>query len=358
MACRGLGGRGLGQQRSRAATVRRWYLGSCDRGLDAGQRPNLEEALNAITTERTDVPVQGISAALAELWEQCKGSEDEPSLSRTLTMNLIAVIHRSNEKRIVEARSRLLTRHPCRAFEVLLDEERGEITAEVSVETRLLRSCRQMVLEQVTLLANPRDFRKLSGLIRPLLVNDIPVHQYWGMELPGDISDLQVLGGLAEQTTVDSSLFTDPARDLDKLRKAGAGLRIVDLSWFRLRPWRRGLAEAFEHFTWDPDVGTDVTIQHGPGPGALAASLCLAHWLQQRLGTETKIPPSVGQDPSPEPQRVDLRHGKAQVCVIRRGIEPRLEVEVTLEDLCMLPFEVVASRGQPGDLLAAAVDAH
>ena len=314
--------------------------------------------MNAITTERTAVPVQGIGAVLAELWEECKGSEDRPSLSRTLTMNLLAVIHRSDKERILEMRSRLLTRHPCRAFGVLLDEECGEITAEVSVQTRLLRSCRQMVLEQVTLHSNPLDLAKLPGLIRPLLVNDIPVHQYWGMELPGDISDLHVLGDLAEQTTVDSSLFTDPASDLDRLRKLGAGLRVVDLSWFRLRPWRRGLAEAFEHFTWEPDVATFITIQHGPGPGALAASHCLANWLQQRLGTGSEIPPPVGQDPCPEPQRVDVRHGKVHVCVTRRGTEPRLDVEVTREDLCILPFEVVASRGQPGDLLAAAVDAR
>lgn len=273
-------------------------------------------------------------------------------------MNLISVIHHSDEERIREARSRLLTRHPCRAFGVLLDEKHGEITAEVSVETRLLRSCRQMVLEQVTLHANPRDFAVLPGLIRPLLVNDLPVHQYWGMELPEDIDLLGMLGDMADQTAVDSSLFSDPARDLENLDSCRDRLKIVDLSWYRLRPWRRGLAEAFEHFEWVPDVPTEVLIRHAPTRGATAASLCLGNWLREKLGAQVQLSPGADGDACPEPQQVDLRQGDVHVCVSRQGTEPRLVAAVSLADQCLLPFEVVASRGQPGDLLAAAVDLH
>ena len=314
--------------------------------------------MNAIVRERTAVPIEKIGPALAELWEEFVDTEQETPLGRILTLNLIGVVHGSDEKRVIEARSRLLTRHPCRAFLVLLDESCGEITAEVAAETRVLRSCRQMVLEQVTLRGNPRDLHKLPGLIRPLLVNDIPVHQFWGMELPEAISDLGLFGKLAEQTTVDSSLFADPPGDLARLRQAGGALHLVDLTWFRLRPWRRGLAEAFEQFNWTPDVPTTASIRHTCEPGAQAASHLLAHWLDDRLGARTEISSTTGPEACLEPQRVEMHHGAVHVSVTRRREEPRLVVEVTLEDRCLLPFEVVASRSQPGDLLADAVDVH
>ena len=314
--------------------------------------------MTAIVRERTAVPIESIGPALADLWEEFEDTEQETPLGRILTLNLIGVVHRSDEQLVLEARSRLLTRHPCRAFLVILDENHGEITSEVAAETRVLSSCRQMVLEQVTLRSNPRDLHKLPGLIRPLLVNDIPVHQFWGMELPEAISDLELFGRLAEQTTVDSSLFADPPGDLTRLRQAEGGLHLVDLTWFRLRPWRRGLAEAFEQFAWTPDVPTTASIRHACEPGARAASHLLAHWLEDRLGARTEISSTTEQDACLEPQGVEVRHGAVHVSVTRRQAEPRLVVAVTLEDRCLLPFEVVASRSQPGDLLAAAVDVH
>ena len=314
--------------------------------------------MTAIVRERTAVPIESIGPALADLWEEFVDTEQETPLGRILTINLIGVVHKSDEQRVLEARSRLLTRHPCRAFLVLLDESCGEITSKVAAETRVLSSCRQMVLEQVTLRSNPRDLHKLPGLIRPLLVNDIPVHQFWGMELPEAISDLELFGKLAEQTTVDSSLFANPPGDLKRLRQATGGLHLVDLTWFRLRPWRRGLAEAFEQFAWTPEVPTTASIRHASEPGAQAASHLLAHWLEDRLGAQTEISSTTEPDAGLEPLVVEVRHGAVHVSVTRRQAEPRLVVAVTLEDRCLLPFEVVASRSRPGDLLAAAVDVH
>lgn len=308
-----------------------------------------------VVTQSTPVPVTDIGKALARLWEECQDSEQGTSLSRTLTMNLIGVAHRSSEERMMAARTRLLTRHPCRAFLVFLDEACADISAEVSAETHVLRSCQQLVLEQVTLRATPGDLHKLPGLVRPLLVNDIPVHHFWGMELPADVAELWLLGELARQTTVDSSLFTDPPGDLKRLRAAGKGRVVVDLTWFRLRPWRRGLAEAFEHFRWRREVGTQVAIRYGCD-AARASSHLLAYWLEERVGAEVEISSTGSRSDSLEPELVEITHGDVHVMVTRLGVEPKLTVQVTLTNQCILPFDVVASRGHPGDLLAAAVD--
>ena len=128
-------------------------------------------------------------------------------------------------------------------------------------------------------------------------------------------------------------------------------MRITDLNWLRLRPWRRALAEAFELFPWTGRNRGAVSIRHGAGIGGQAGALLLAHWLEDRLGATVALDRS-GLAKIPyalefHQDDVDLR---AEVK------DAHIEVQVSTDASCYLPFSVPASRGRQGDLLAAAID--
>jgi glucose-6-phosphate dehydrogenase assembly protein OpcA len=293
--------------------------------------------------------------ALAQLWRQVEASAQGVPLSRTLTMNFIGVADAAGEALLREAVERLLVRHPCRAFLIVLDET-AEPTATLAARTLDGKSDRQTVLEQILLQTRARELARLPGVILPLLVNDIPTHLYWALPLPDSLAQLTMLARVADQLVVNSALFDDPSADRARLEETG--LEPVDLVQFRLRPWRRALAEAFEHFEWNSDTETRVRIEHAPCAAARAAALRLGAWLDERLGARCE-PVALGasSEPAPtDPCRLDLHHGDVTVVIENARARARLCVQVTRADVCLLPFEVPASRGRDGDLLAAAID--
>ncbi len=314
----------------------------------------MAEALTTI--DRQHVEVTDLPGALADLWAQIEASESEP-LIRSLTLNFIWVTRREHEPDLSDAIERLLTRHPCRAFVVVLDDGDGEanLSAQLGAVIRRGKRSRQTVLEMIRLETPTRSFAVIPGIIRPLVVNDLPVHLFWGAALPENTWDLTTMARLADQTIVDSCLFADPLVSLERLA-AMVGLHAVDLAFFRLRPWRRALAEAFESFEWNADTATRVELVHGPECGAVAAARTLAEWLEHRLGAEVSAREAGGDAPPTEPRSLELRHGKVKVRIEHVGSAQELTTTVTLRDRCLLPFSTHASRGRLGDLLGAAVD--
>jgi hypothetical protein len=139
-------------------------------------------------------------------------------------------------------------------------------------------------------------------------------------------------------------------------------LAVLDLATFRLRPWRRGLAEAFERFSWSRAGPTQARISHTQSCGAVASSRALGRWLEQRLGASVAYQTVGGASGGAsaaaehEPRALELTWGRVHVAVRRRAQPPALRIEVTLDQVCLLPWELPASRGEPGDLLAAAFD--
>jgi len=296
-----------------------------------------------------------IDTALRELWQRARAECDSPEepLSRALTMNYIGVSEKRDALRHEEMLQRVLARHPCRAFMITLDEDAETIVASVTADLRQQGKSRVMVLERISLQCSLQQIPKLPGLIRPLVVNDIPVHFYWGAPLPQNELRLLLLGELADQTTVDSGTFTDPERDLKRVMDLPE-LRIVDLAWFRLAPWRRALAEAFETFEWQREMPTTATIVHS---GETTSCMALVRWLTDKLGAHVALRRTTEATPALEPLKLEVQHGNVHVSITHMVAEPLLRVETTLLDVCMLPFVRPASRGNPGDLLAAALDA-
>jgi glucose-6-phosphate dehydrogenase assembly protein OpcA len=311
-------------------------------------------AVNA-ATQRTPgqrVAAAAIPAALRAIWRDCCGDEAGVDVSRALTCNFVAVADAAQLAGLRLAIDTLASRRPCRAFLVAVADSGTAMTAEVSGAMRTHGAARDLVLEQIEL-ATPRDgFGHVAGVVRPLLVNDIPTHLYWAADWPASPHEFDVLLAMAGHAVVDSARFSAPATQLDALElRRRQGRRLTDLQWLRLRPWRRALAEAFERCAFTPGAPTAVAIRHGDG--ALAAAMLLGRWLEQRLGADVAL--AAAPLDAPCLDGVELRHGDATIAAVRSG-PARIEVHVATADSCFVPFGVPASRGAEGDLLAAAID--
>ena len=314
----------------------------------------MEEAVNTVSVEPD---IGNLTRSLRELWEKAENADPEAGLARSLTQNLIVVTDEEHAEEMRATVDCILTRHPCRAIIVVLVEEnftdlRGELVAGMRMQGR----CRALVLERLTITSDWSHYRKLPNLIRPLLVNDIPTCLFWAAQLPESHGHISAMASMADRTVVDSMLFRgDDWRGLAQLVDPNP----FDLSWLRLTPWRRLLAEAFEHFEWEEfEPATTVVLEHGPTYGSLGAARCLEHWLTCKLDADVRLVKLPGNGPEGEPWRLDLTHGEIHIQIRHLMTEPRLRIELTLGNRCLLPNHTMASRGERADLLGAAIDSR
>ncbi len=333
--------------------------------MTAGTRTGLART----ATRPTDV--RGIGAALRSLWRDCCPEEAGGDVARSLTTNFVMVAAAEAEAEARAALDRVFPRTPCRAFLFLVDGARAAVDTEVTAVTRCHGDTRDIVLEEVVVRLPTARLARLPGIVRPLLVNDLPGHLYWRHDWPRDEALANASVALCEHLIVDSQRGSPTFDQLELLRDEfprsqpprnppahseparneparSHGVRVTDLTWLRLRPWRRALAEAFERITWQPGQPTRAIIRHASSGSA--SVVMLARWLERRLGATIDLDESGSSDPD----HVLLTTGAVEVCIeLEHG---QLAVYVTTDAHCDLPFRLPASRGSEGDLLAAAVD--
>lgn len=293
-----------------------------------------------------------IHDGLRALWRACLPDQNGGDVARSLTINFVGIADASEAAALREATDRLQRRTPCRAFLLLLDDRAEPGQAELAATTRGQGSMRDIVLEEITLRVPANAFGQLPGLVRPLLMNDLPNHLFWARPWQRTAGQFEALAGLCEHVVVDSRRFTAPAADLaDLAARRQQGQRITDLAWLRLRPLRRALAQAFERVVWQP--GTPVTGHVRHGAQSASAALLLTDWLQQKLGARLQLETN-GAAAATLPEQVLLRTADFEF-ELSTGAQ-QIRVHVTTREHCYLPFLVPTSRGTDADLLAAAID--
>jgi len=308
--------------------------------VTAGTRTQL------IRTATRPTDVRGIGGALRSLWRDCCPEDAGGDVARSMTTNFVLVAGADAEAEARAALERVFPRTPCRAFLILVDGAAAAVATEVTAVTRCHGDTRDIVLEEVVVRLPAAKLTRLPGIVRPLLVNDLPGHLYWRHDWPQDQALANASLDLCDHLIVDSQRGSPGLERLEQVRQQG--VRVTDLTWLRLRPWRRALAEAFERITWHPGQPTRAIIRHASS-GA-ASVVLLARWLEQRLAARIDLDESGSADPD----HLVLTTGDVEVCVeLEQG---QLAVYVTTDAHCDLPFRLPASRGCEGDLLAAAVD--
>lgn len=301
-------------------------------------------------------PVQAewkrIPDALRSLWRACLPDQQGADVARSLAINFVAVAAAAEEDALRDTVDKLLRRTPCRAFLLLLDPAARSGTATLAATTRTHGALRDIVLEEIAVRMPVTAMAQFTGLVRPLLENDLPNHLYWATRLPADAAHLDAMTAMCDHLIVDSKRFGAVARELDAIQqRRRRGDRITDLTWLRLRPWRRALAEAFDRIPWRPGTPVTGAIRHG-GNGLASAHL-LANWLQARTQAKVALDPTGGPT-ALCPERVALAVGDCDVELATVG--PQVRVSVATPERCDLPFHVPQSRGTDGDLVGAAID--
>lgn len=303
------------------------------------------------TAFRSTSPRQ-IRDALQSLWKMCLPEMKGGDVARSLTINFIGVAREEDDYLVHDATGRLQRRTPCRAFLLLVDDDASEITAEVNATTRCHGTTRDIVLEEIVIRMPESGFEQMPGLVRPLLMNDLPNHLFWSSDWPLVEQHFDDLSQLCDHAVVDSRCFEAPARALERLdSRRQAGQHLTDLSWLRLRPWRRALAEAFERVPWQPGAKTTGQVRHGATNAATA--MLLANWLRARLGAEIELDAG-GEAAGAGPDRVALQTSGCEVELLAGSRQ--ITSHVTTPWHCYVPFKVPTLRASDSDLLAAAID--
>lgn len=294
-----------------------------------------------------------LERALSALQERIALDNPGAPPCRTLTVNLIVRAPAAAERAMRDVVARVLVRHPCRAFLLFEDPTAREPRVRLEAGLRRHEAGSEVLLELVSVWAPREQADRQAALVRPRLVADLPAVLLWWAPARGREAELRLLGRMATTVVFDSGEFDDPLADAEIVRRASRR-PCRDLVEFRVRPWRRALAEAFEHFEWDAGKPTRIVVRHAEQRAALAAACSLARWLEDRLGAEARLEAIEDDEEARQPRALELEHGDRHVAIERLG--DRLRVVVTLGDRCLLPLWVAASRAEAGDLVAAAID--
>ncbi len=310
-------------------------------------------AATLVTTPAHPTPPQRLGDGLRRAWQAACPEADGGDVARALVANFVGVCTAADEPALRQALTHLPSRTPSRAFVVVIDPTAAAATATVRVTARCSGALRDIVHEDLALQVPPAWFGHLPGLIRPLLMADLPTHLFWCGEPSLHTGWLESLTNLSEHVVFDTRRFRVPLVDLEVVRAlATRGVRCTDLHWLRLRPWRRALAEGLSRALYRPGEPLRATIHCGRL--ALGGAQLLGEWLEQRLqaGTDVQEVPSAETDGAPT--AIELRSPTWQITAVRAT--GHVSVTVTTAERCLLPFRVPQSRGSDGELLAAAMD--
>ncbi len=207
------------------------------------------------------------------------GREGQP-VGRTSLLTLVAWVPPQWQEAAGSTLEGLAHEQPSRAILLM---PRAEIAAERShadappwsaqVTLRAIDGAAGCVAAEVVTI----DLARAAGaasIVLPLVRSDLPVFLRWRGPLPEDAEPFGALLGVADRLIIDSREWAGPGAGYAALRAAFGEVAVSDISWRRLEPWRRAVAE--QGRPAGPSVRMAVD-----GP-ALEARL-LAAWLGSRL---------------------------------------------------------------------------
>jgi glucose-6-phosphate dehydrogenase assembly protein OpcA len=252
-----------------------------------------------------------IEAELAGLWrkaaERARSEGSRFSVTRACLWNLIVHSEGDDEflrtKRLIDEVSetvpaRIISLHETsESSEAMSDETAdGGPPIRAFVEANFRRSGsgrREVVAEEITLEAPRMASQRLPGLVRSLLLADVPTallvrnpteDTAWLPRLAPEVERFIFDSGRLQQA---EALIRVEAllRSLYRRQSNGmlANVDVVDLGWLRLWPWRILVASLFD----SPDAAkalrevSEIVLHHAPG--GEPAALLLSGWLCERL---------------------------------------------------------------------------
>ena len=184
----------------------------------------------------------------------------------------------------------------------------GRVTATAHSRVHRVGTGLRAFSEQVTLRADGPGIDHLPFAVRSLLIGDLPTNLWWASHQPPPLAGpiLYDLSEHADQVIYDSFGWPEPARGmsataswLDKFERGpheGRYRVASDLTWRRLKDWRRIILQAIEPSTVAGSCETVTELAFEHGVHSVMAAWSLASWLTFRLGwrmTGVRVQPGI-----------------------------------------------------------------
>lgn len=252
-----------------------------------------------------DLLGHSIPVSIGNIESELKNQRDAVQKATGFPLQLVRmatlVIYTDSLDRAVEIDAALpdISRvHPARVL-LLVGEPAGksvEMLGSIKVRALQHSSTRLTISEQVTVVAGGAVVQRLPSVVRGLVISDLPVNLWWATNTPPPMGGpMEVeLAEAAQQILYDSLAWPDPPRGfqataswLDLLDTPLPGNRwrsASDISWRRLKYWRRLLAQSLHPGSAPGSAETisEIVVEHGPH--AVGQAWMLACWLCIQLG--------------------------------------------------------------------------
>jgi glucose-6-phosphate dehydrogenase assembly protein OpcA len=243
--------------------------------------------------------VADLEGELSALWRSAaEDSSTQNGVTRACTLTLL--IYVESEEAADEVNNlvaEVVRQNPCRTIIMMLQPEAFPtgLEAWVSAHCHLpVAGEKQVCSEQVTIRSRGEAGQGLTSVVLPLTVARLPIFLWWRA---GDFSPPQYFDEILRVTQhviVDTARFSPAGTQLQDLaawlRKFAGRIRLTDLNWSRITPWRQLIAQCFDAPERRPhlDLLSEVVIEYeGESPRLAtqrAQGLLLTGWLASRLG--------------------------------------------------------------------------
>ena len=249
----------------------------------------------------------------------------ELSATRAAVMTLVIVAtDEAAAGRATNAVHELGNHHPARTLCLLTDPSSPpRLDAHVRLLTAEAEG-QSMWSEDIHLVVRGPGARHLDSLIEPFTLADLPVVTWFVDQLPTTDDPLM---NAADVLLVDARAYGD-ADCFARIDVLARHRPVVDISWSRLRPWRRLLALLFDGREYRPFVDgvrrAEVVGRDGP-------RRLLAGWLVDRLGLERSALRLVSGDHVALRLSAEAGGSRANFAVFRDGEGRTLHATATIE---------------------------
>jgi len=277
--------------------------------------------------------VAALEAALSDLWRSAaEGAGTQGAVTRACALTLLVYVESEEAAQEVNRIVAEVTRqNPCRVIVMQVEPQASppgptrRLTGWVSAHAHLpVAGEKQVCSEQITLRAQGDAGHELTSVVLPLTVSGLPIYLWWRAEHFSPPPYLEQVFRETEHMIIDSARFLPRGNALHEaaawMGKYSGRVRLTDLNWARITPWRDLIAQCFdaperraylEHLS-------EVRIEYEQESARLltqrAQGLLLASWLATRLGWEFVKSEEQGEG---QPRRLLFQAGNRLIRVER-----------------------------------------
>ncbi|HXW13647.1 MAG TPA: glucose-6-phosphate dehydrogenase assembly protein OpcA [Terriglobia bacterium] len=252
-----------------------------------------------------------IEAGISAMWRSAAGASGaETSVTHASALTLLVYVDcQKSAQKVSNMLAEVTQQNPCRAVVMVMDPTGSPpgVTASISAHCHIpMEGERQICSEQITLNARGETGPELASVVLPLTVSGLPIYLWWRAEEFAMAAYFDQIVRVTQHVIVDSARFAATGEDMRALaawiERHSGRIRLSDLNWARMTPWREVVAQCFDSLDRRPYLYRirEVRIEYEMESARLntqrSQSLLMTAWLATRLKWEFQRSESRGEN--------------------------------------------------------------